>query len=144
MNKISGFFNSYRFLSNFYPSRIKYNGYWFDTVEHAYQANKAENPQDFHRIRQCKTPSETKKLGRNIEIREDWDEIKLDLMKDLVTRKFKIQQLRLMLLQTNKNELIEENTWGDTFWGVCNGEGQNNLGKILMQVRDDIINANNS
>ena len=39
------------------------------------------------------------------------------------------------LLATGKATLVEGNSWGDTFWGVCRGKGKNMLGKILMRVR---------
>jgi ribA/ribD-fused uncharacterized protein len=70
-------------------------------------------------------------------MRDDWDDVKLGIMRDLVSRKFKQNKdLRLMLEATGDQELVEGNTWNDTFWGVCNGEGCNWLGKILMEVRD--------
>jgi len=59
-------------------------------------------------------------------------------MTDLVRQKFSNPQLAKQLLDTKDFELIEGNTWGDTFWGVCSGKGQNNLGKILMQIRNEL------
>jgi len=55
-----------------------------------------------------------------------------------VREKFKQEDLKQMLLDTGDQELVEGNTWNDTFWGVCRGEGQNNLGKILMKVRMEL------
>lgn len=69
-------------------------------------------------------------------MRPNWDEMKIGFMASILAAKFSDPELRLMLLQTWGCELVEGNTWGDTFWGVCNGKGKNNLGKILMELRD--------
>lgn len=81
---------------------------------------------------------DAKKLGKLVTIRPDWDEIKVEVMYEIVKAKFHYNpDLREMLLATEDAELIEGNWWGDTFWGVCKGQGLNNLGKILMRVRDE-------
>lgn len=61
-------------------------------------------------------------------------------MSGLVRQKFnhRYPELRTKLLSTGDLEIIEGNHWGDTFWGVCNGTGENHLGRILMQVREDL------
>jgi len=58
-------------------------------------------------------------------------------MLDLVRKKFENPLLRAMLLATEDAVLVEGNTWNDTFWGVCRGRGENWLGRILMQVREE-------
>ena len=136
---IDSFTDSFRYLSNFAYTPLRYNGKSFLSAEAAYQAAKCKNSED-QQLFSSLTASEAKKLGRKIEIREDWDEIKLGIMTDIVRIKFKVypgfaEALRL----THPAPLIEGNYWGDTYWGVCNGEGQNHLGEILMQVRQDII-----
>ena len=70
-------------------------------------------------------------------MRPDWNDIRVDIMRNIVNAKF-TQNPDLMnkLLETNDAELLEGNWWKDTFWGICNGEGENNLGKILMEIRD--------
>ena len=81
-------------------------------------------------------PAEAKKLGRRVELRPEWEYIKERVMFEIVLNKFNQNpQLAKMLLATGEEELVEGNTWGDRTWGVCDGVGQNRLGKILMKVR---------
>lgn len=136
--KIDSFKDGWSFLSNFDPSPIWFNGYLCKTLEHAYQAAKGITLGDMKNIIDCPTPSGAKKMGRKIIMRSDWDQVKLHVMKDLVRQKFHNPEYAAKLLATGTHELIEGNTWGDTFWGVCKGVGQNNLGKILMEVRQEI------
>lgn len=63
-------------------------------------------------------------------------------MENLIHQKFSQEPLRSQLLNTGEEELVEGNTWGDTYWGICNGKGQNNLGKILMKVRNQLRQEN--
>ena len=135
---IQRFSGAYRFLSNFYDSEIEVNEKIYPTVEHAYQAHKTLNGKQRELIRLANSPGQAKRLGQKVELRSDWEVVKLSIMKELLTRKFQIPRLRELLLETRDYELIEGNTWGDTYWGVCNGEGQNWLGKLLMEVRNEI------
>lgn len=139
---INSFSGEYRFLSNFWPCLINYNSQLWPSVEHAYQASKCKNIED-QKLFIGKTAGQCKSLGKKIEIREDWDGIKFDTMLTLVRLKFNYPNslLQEKLLMTNDQELIEGNTWGDIYWGVCDGQGENNLGKILMQVRKEIRNS---
>lgn len=137
---IDSFSGEYRFLSNFYPSVIV-GGYRGDnvvapSVEHAYQAFKAERKADRDRILLAGSAAIAKRMGRTVKLRPDWEEVKLRIMTNLVRTKF-LQNPALgdKLLATGDEELIEGNHWGDTFWGVCRGEGENHLGRILMEVR---------
>lgn len=137
--KIDHFFAEYRFLSNFWLSKVTLDGVQYDTVEHAYQAAKTYNAQDRLKIKNCPSPALAKKAGYKVVLRPDWDEVKVDIMKSLVRQKFFAHKgLRNSLVDTGDAELIEGNGWDDTFWGVCNGKGENNLGKILMAVRDEL------
>lgn len=139
---IAGFFDEYRFLSNFWWYVDTYGNR--TTVEHHYQARKARNPRDAEFVLGCATPGKAKTAGRNIEIVSNWEDIKIDVMRDLVREKFTNHELRSKLLATGNQELIELNTWGDSFWGQCPlGIGDNWLGKILMQIRDEIRNTGN-
>lgn len=124
------------FLSNFYPRAIVYKGHTFPSSENAYQAEKVpcDDWDQFLTI----TASQSKKLGRKVKIRSDWEQVKLSIMNDVLNVKFAIPDLRAMLLATGDQELIEGNTWGDTIWGTVNGVGQNNLGKLLMKIRAEI------
>jgi ribA/ribD-fused uncharacterized protein len=84
------------------------------------------------------TPGQAKRAGKKLNLRPDWDSKRLEVMLELLQRKFETPFLRTELLNTHPNELVEGNTWGDTFWGSCGGKGENNLGKLLMKVRDQI------
>jgi len=127
-----------RFLSNFYPAQVEFDGYLYPTVEHAFQAAKTLNPEVREEIRLAETPSEAKKLGRLLDLRPDWEEVKLDVMHSLLFEKFSIPFLRKRLLETGDRTLVEGNTWGDTYWGVHRTQGENHLGRLLMQVREEL------
>jgi hypothetical protein len=135
---INSFKGDFSFLSNFYEAPIWIDGKQYKSVEHAYQAFKFGPTGDGHElVRNCDSPSKAKKLGKSAKLPADWDNTKVDLMRRLVREKFKNPILRAMLLATADAELIEENWWNDRFWGVCRGQGQNWLGKILMEVREE-------
>jgi len=136
---IRSFQGEYRFLSNFYPAPVIYWGYQYPTVEHAYQAAKAQTHRDRELIRKAETPGVAKRLGRQIR-RRPWSyRERLDTMKLLVQRKFRHHpDLTAQLLATGDRELVEGNEWGDTFWGIYQGGGSNHLGRILMEVREEL------
>lgn len=136
---ITEFQGANRFLSNFYPAEVEYGGLTYPTVEHAYQAAKTNDTATRIRIRGCSTPSAAKRLAKTIPLRDNWNEIKLVIMAWLVGQKFlRHKDLQQKLLATGDAELIEGNRWGDKFWGVCGGQGENHLGKILMHTRKHI------
>ena len=132
---IKEFFGKYRFLSNFYPVRVVYEGIEYPSVEHAYQAAKSTRVSVKISISKLGTAGQAKRMGKKLKIRGDWDQVKLGIMSRLVHLKFANPALRNLLLLTGDRELIEGNYWGDRFWGVCNGEGANNLGLIIMNER---------
>jgi N-glycosidase YbiA len=134
---ITRFEGEYHFLSNFYPAPISlFHGRLVAaTAEHLYQALKAVKPEDMRFVLDAPTPGQAKRRGRAIEVRPDWDEMKIAVMCAAITQKFANPELAQWLKDTGDAELIEGNTWGDRFWGVCKGEGENNLGKILMAYR---------
>jgi len=136
--QITRFIGEHSFLANFYTSTVYVDGKSYPSVEHAYQAAKASSDSERELIRNAKTPMEAKKLGRTLVLPEDWDESKIDLMRRLIRSKFENPLLRELLLMTGDAELIQDNKWNDRFWGVCRGEGQNWLGKILVEIRDEI------
>lgn len=142
-NNVKGFFGKYRFLSNFHLAEVYFEGLKYPSTEHAYQAAKSldENiRKEFLEL----TCAKAKNKGQEILMREDWDIIKYDVMFSVVYDKFfRHKDLRQLLLETGDKYLEETNHWNDTYWGVCNGKGQNNLGKILMQVRTIIKNNPN-
>lgn len=128
----------YDFLSNFYPSTVRFEGQLYPTVEHAYQAAKSLDSQIRKIILNAKSPAEAKKLGQGIKVRDDWNLVKVDIMRNLITEKFHNPFLCYRLVSTGNAQLIMENKWNDKFWGVCRGTGENWLGKILMEVREEI------
>jgi ribA/ribD-fused uncharacterized protein len=129
-----------RFLSNFWSCFIIAEGTWYPSVENAYQAMKMSNKLDRLRFVTIKA-SEAKKLGRTLPMRPDWDDVKLEVMYQLVKQKFADPMLGSHLLNTGDAELQEGNYWGDTYWGTVNGFGENHLGKILMRVREELKEA---
>jgi ribA/ribD-fused uncharacterized protein len=151
--KIDSFQGQYRFLSNFYPAPVEFQGLEYPTNEHAYQASKCLNQRFRHFIasEEDLSAAGAKRLGRALSTgklvrvdknwveRDDWFSVNLDIMFVLNFEKFRRHDdLRELLLETGEAELIEGNHWGDVFWGVCNGVGENHLGKILMKVRDGL------
>ena len=133
---IDSFHGEYAFLSNYYDSPIFYDGILYPTVEHAFQAAKTTVFIQRIIIANKKTPGQAKCAGRKVTLRDNWDDIKLYIMKELIILKFTNPKLKSALLNTKDAELIERNTWNDTYWGICNGIGENHLGKILMEVRE--------
>lgn len=138
-DKIVGFNkrNGTEFLSNFHPSAISFEGFLYPTIEHAYQASKTIDQKNRELIRKTKSPGDAKKLGRSLILRDDWFEVRINIMKSLIKEKFENPFLRHLLLATGDKELIHENRWNDRFWGVTNGEGENWLGRIIEEVRKE-------
>lgn len=133
------FTDEYRWLSNFWPCEIKLPDFTFPSVENAYQAAKCRNP-EHRRMFVHVTPGQAKRRGKKILCRLDWDfATRFEVMERLLIIKFRHPDLQQQLLATRGRELVEGNTWGDIFWGVCNGVGQNHMGRLLMKVRENII-----
>ena len=135
---ISEFRGEFRFLSNFWPSVVVLDGIEFANVEAAYQAAKSLDIEFRLKVKAAKTPGDAKRLGKSLVLRPDWNDVKLSIMEQLLRQKFQDEILAKQLLATGNEELVEGNTWGDVFWGVCRGVGENNLGKLLMRIRDEL------
>lgn len=145
--RIKEFKNDYRFLSNFYPSEVDHEGVIYSTVEHAFQAAKTIDQEERETICKASTPGQAKRLGRQVDLREDWEKVKEGTMFSLVFDKFqRHKDLRTQLLDTNESRLVEGNYWHDNYWGSCyckscimkkgvNKKGVNRLGQILERVR---------
>jgi len=141
---INEFKGHYERLSNFYPVVVHYEGMNFPSVEHAFVASKSNDHMFRYKISQLAPDKagKAKRMGRQIKLRENWDMIKLSVMKNLLIQKFSYPDFRQFLLSTGDAILIEGNHWHDNYWGDCYCEeceniiGHNNLGKILMKVRD--------
>ena len=137
MNIINSFRGDYYFLSNMSPSDIRIGAHIFTCVEAAFQSQK--NLKEMSRFVGL-SGFDAKKLGRKVELRPDWSVQRVAIMTYLVREKFTQSEfLKHKLMGTQDALLIEGNTWNDTFWGMCNGVGQNMLGKILMQVRTELL-----
>lgn len=140
---IYGFDGIYRFLSNFWFCPIEFGGLIYKSSEHAYQAAKTIDLQERLKIQNCDTAARAKKLGKKLKVRENWDQIKLGIMEELVRQKFtNNEDLKFKLLNTGELYLEETNGWSDFYWGVCKGVGENYLGKILMKIRDELKRDN--
>lgn len=144
MNTINSFSNEYQFLSNFYNAEVVHEGITYRNSEAAFQAAKTK---DFRLRREFSelNPSQAKLKGRHINLRPDWEQVKDNIMYEIVKDKFtRNPNLKKLLLRTNSDILIEGNWWHDNYWGDChcekcqNKEGKNTLGLILMRVRDEI------
>lgn len=169
---IIDFRGPYRWLSNFHLAEVYFEGHFYRSSEHAYQAAKASagrshlfpmptqagldacnatramfrDPQptgefdaNGHEIRRVLSCPEARRLGGRIFIRYDWEEVKLGVMETILRDKFtRHADLQALLLGTGDRDLVEGNTWGDRFWGVCGGVGENHLGRLLMQIRAEL------
>jgi len=142
MQVIDRFQGEYGFLSNFHAAPITFERIVYPTVEHAFQAAKAKDRALKLSVANAPSPGAAKRMGRKLHLRPDWEMVKVDIMRALVRLKFSTHsELRAQLLATGDAMLIEGNTWNDTFWGVCQGNGRNQLGEILMEVRRELAEA---
>ena len=128
---ISEFDKEWAFLSNFYWSEIEFEGITYPTNEHFFQAMKSLDINERRAIANCRTPGQAKRMGRQVALRPDWEEVKIDVMREGLYRKFADE------------ELVEGTWWHDRYWGVCKcakcgGKGENHLGQLLMEVRSAI------
>ena len=144
---INCFDGEFAFLSNFYTSPFEdpKTGTMFLTMEHYFQAMKADNMRDYLTIASAPTPGKAKRLGRQGVLRWDWEKVKEQVMEDGLRLKFADPELRKMLISTHPHELVEGTTWHDNEWGSCSCErcknipGKNKLGKILMKLRTEFM-----
>lgn len=136
--KIDSFRNEYFFLSNFYEVPVTYEGLTYQNNEAAFQAQKCADPKECEVFTRM-NPSEAKRAGRRVQLRKDWEDIKISVMADIVMAKFRQNsELAEKLLATGDSYLEEGNDWGDRIWGTVNGQGANCLGRILMNTRENL------
>lgn len=148
---IISFKGKYDIFSNFYPVIVKFEGLNYPTVEHAYQASKSK--EFFFRKLICALPAEkaglAKRRGQTGRLRSDWEDVKINIMHDLLCQKFKQEPLKSKLLETDDALIIEGNYWHDNIWGDCycdkcrNIQGENWLGRLIMDVRSQISEKDN-
>ena len=129
----------YNWFSNFNPSSMMIDGKEWPSVENYYQAMKTTNPTLQEAIRLV-PPSESKKLGKKLTIRPDWEEIKVQVMLTALKAKWSLPEWKQKLLSTNDEVIVEWNNWGDRIWGATDKDckGQNILGCLLMQIREEL------
>ena len=149
MEQIKSFTGIYAVFSNFTPIRIEFENMIFGSVEHAYVASTSTNLK-FRRdvaMIPANQAGKAKRMGRIVHLRSDWESVKDGFMKDFVKQKFTKNVLfKEVLLDTGDAEIIEGNYWHDNYWGGCSCEscvdipGENKLGKIIMQVREELLN----
>ena len=136
---IYGFKNEYRWLSNFYKLQEPRDLYGcvFYYTENLYQAFKCNKADDFILMASL-TPGEAKQFGKRVELNPDFEANKLSIMKQILDIKFRQEYFKRRLLATGNCLIFEENSWKDFFWGCHNGIGENHLGKIIMEIREEL------
>ena len=141
---ISEFKGQFAFLSNFYNCQFVWNGFTWHCSECAFQAAKSLNYEDWQAIAKM-TAGQSKRAGKKVKLRSDWDKIKFHIMYQIVREKFmQNSHLTMLLIATGDHILEEGNSWGDRIWGVSpanSGNGNNALGNILMTIRKELNGA---
>ena len=142
-DRIDSFEGKYEFLSNFYESPFEWQGIHYPTSEHAFQAAKVINPATRLKIAAAPTPGQAKRMGRQVELRADWEEVKEDIILLALRLKFSDRDMAKKLLATGDEYLVEGTWWHDRYWGICScpvcgGRGKNRLGYLLMKVREEL------
>ena len=137
---IDRFRGEFDWLSNFFLCQVEFEGMNFSNVEAAFQAAKCLDMKERERFLGL-SGGQAKRLGRRVELRSDWEDVKIDIMRQVLKSKFtQNPELKAKLIATGDTELIEGNNWNDRFCGVSRGKGQNHLGKLLMEVRAELVN----
>lgn len=131
---IDSFRGEYSFLSDFHKCKVEFEGMTYPSVEHAFQAAKNPDPEYRRSVAAVGSPVTAKRMGKKTVLRPDREEVKEGIMYELLISKFSDPGLR--------DKLIEGNNHWDRYWGVCRGEGQNKLGKLLMKVREEVKTDN--
>ena len=127
------FRDEYYFLSNMYPCNVWYEDTLYKSVETVFQMMKCSDDNEKKGF-ELLNGFEAKKRGRRVKLRSDWHEVKVSVMREILERKFELPEL-INKLKEIKGEIVEDNHWGDRYWGRCNGTGKNVLGKLLMEIR---------
>jgi len=148
MEQIKSFTGIYAIFSNFTPIRIEFENMIYPSVEHAYVASKSTNLTVRREIAilPANQAGKAKKMGRIVQLRSDWSKVNESFMEDFVRQKFKNPLFKEILLDTGDAEIIEGNYWHDNYWGDClckscsDISGENKLGKIIMKIREELLN----
>ena len=139
---IDHFTGPYAFLSNFHPRTLVHDGLQCASAEHAFNAAKTLDTAAAEQVRTAATPAIAKRLGRQVPLREHWDDVvRFEVMRAVLEAKFTDPDLRAQLLATGTALLVEGTTWHDQAWGQCACDGHrlwpgtNHLGRMLMGLR---------
>lgn len=129
----------YGFMSNYYKSRMFFNGRWWNWSEAPYQAAKTNVQSEIDEMWSAPKANDTRLLGQKVTMRSDWDQVKRQIMKEVCTAKFlQHSELRRQLMETGTEELIEDSPV-DWYWGCGkDGTGKNVLGEVLMEIRQEL------
>lgn len=147
---IDTFRDEWDFLSNFFPVPVEIEGITYPTTEHAFQAMKTHETSERYLVRDASTPAGAKRKGKKVALRDNWDTERFAVMEQVLRAKFSAPHLRDKLLATGDRVLIEGNTWRDTTWGMVRDKatgqwrGRNELGKLLMKLRDELRDEPNN
>ncbi len=129
-------------FTNFSPHGFELDGHYWPTSEHYFQAQKFSGTPYYDQVRLAKSPGEALKLAKQLDAYKtaNWHQIKDDIMRKAVLRKFEMNPgIRAELLATGERLLVEDAGANDAYWGNgADGQGKNMLGKILMEVRDEL------
>lgn len=138
---IHQFRGEYGWLSNFAECPIDIMGIVYPSVENAYMSCKRADD-EWKLFCRDNDAATVKKKSKNIELRENWEDIKLQAMKHCLLEKFNQEPFRTKLLDTGNQNIVEGNYWNDTFWGVDLKQdpniGENHLGRLIMEVRKSL------
>ena len=140
---IESFKGIYTWLSNMVPVKIIYEGIEYPSVEHAYMSAKSSDMAWKSRCADTQiSPKQIKQESKSIRLRDEWEDMKIDVMKECLEQKYQQEPFKTLLLGTGETHIQEGNWWGDFFWGVDikTGKGENNLGKLIMKIRNDLKN----
>jgi ribA/ribD-fused uncharacterized protein len=134
--------DKYAAFSNFWEADMCIDGKMWDTVEHYFQAMKTINPHEQEMVRMAKSPGSAKRMGRGeVTLRPDWEQVKYEVMKKALRAKFRIPEMKALLLESGDAEIYEDSPY-DKIWGTGEkggvGTGQNLLGKALMEIRAEL------
>lgn len=132
----------YKWLSNMQLVDIPLKGKIYPSVEHAYMSEKSHDS-SWKELCSKKeiTGKQIKVFSRTIELRSDWEDVKLLVMEHCLREKFKQEPFKTGLIKTGNQNIQEGNYWNDIFWGVDLKKdpnvGENNLGRLIMKIRDE-------
>ena len=139
---ITTFRDEHGWLSNMADCEIKYGDLVFKSTEAFYQAMKTKD-KDIRALFTKYDGQTSKREGRKLSLRSDWEIVKDDVMKFALSKKFSKEPFKSLLLSTGDVDIIEGNYWHDNYFGICScakcgNKGLNKLGKMIMEIRNNL------